>query len=343
MNIKTKSILSSVAFFVLLYAIYQFYLATQRASSPTETPGLVIWGILLLVAIGAVGAARHYYTNIQGKGTVKGAELGAELSAYGIMADDYTKSVSNMSQSVSDNVQETSVDILVENPTENLKQIIISVKDIVKEYKIGQHKVRALNGVTFDVYKGEFLALVGSSGSGKSTLLQLLDGLEKPTSGTITIDGVNLNTLSDSKLSRFRGQFIGFVFQFFYLQPFLKLGRNIEVPGMFAHMNRAERKQKVLQLAQSVGIADRLDHYPKELSGGQIQRAAIVRALLNNPKIILADEPTGNLDSQNGAAIIDLFDDIRRKFGTTIIVATHDMGVAQRADRVINLKDGALL
>jgi ABC-type lipoprotein export system ATPase subunit len=149
--------------------------------------------------------------------------------------------------------------------------------------------------------------------------------------------------LSDSKLSRFRGQFIGFVFQFFYLQPFLKLGRNIEVPGMFAHMNRAERKQKVLQLAQSVGIADRLDHYPKELSGGQIQRAAIVRALLNNPKIILADEPTGNLDSQNGAAIIDLFDDIRRKFGTTIIVATHDMGVAQRADRVINLKDGALL
>jgi ABC-type lipoprotein export system ATPase subunit len=223
------------------------------------------------------------------------------------------------------------------------KKIIIDASSIVKSYKVKKQIIPAVNGVSLQIYEGEFVALMGASGSGKSTLLQLLGGLDKPTSGNIIIDGVNIEKLSDRKLSRFRGKMIGFVFQFFYLQPFLRLSRNIEVPGMFARMKRKQRKMRIQQLAEIVGLADRLDHFPSELSGGQIQRTAIIRALFNQPKILLADEPTGNLDSQNGAAILDLFDQVRRQFGTTIIVATHDPTIAARADRTITLKDGALL
>ncbi len=228
------------------------------------------------------------------------------------------------------------------NQPELTGETIIEVKDLTKEYKVGHQKVSVLNGVTFDVQEGEFLVITAPSGSGKSTLLQLIGGLEKPTSGTITVDDVVLNDLSDRKLSEFRGQSIGFIFQFFYLQPFLNLERNLEVPGMFAHRKRPERQAKARTLANTVGIADRLNHMPKELSGGQIQRAAIVRALLNNPKIIIADEPTGNLDSKNSGGIIDLFERIRDEFHTTIIVATHNQEIADRADRVLSLKDGVL-
>jgi putative ABC transport system ATP-binding protein len=221
-------------------------------------------------------------------------------------------------------------------------KIIISVAELTKEYQVGRQKVHALNGVSFDVHEGEFVAITAPSGSGKSTLLQLVGGLEKPTNGRVFVNGVDINQLSDHKLSQFRGQTIGFIFQFFYLQPFLDLERNMEVPGMFARTNRHERRKRVYELAQTVGIADRLKHLPKELSGGQTQRAAIARALLNNPKVILADEPTGNLDSKNGAGIIDLFEKIRDEFGATIIVATHDPAVAGRADRIIKLQDGVL-
>ena len=220
--------------------------------------------------------------------------------------------------------------------------VIVSVTDLVKEYKVGRQKVRALNGVSLDIREGDFVVVTAPSGSGKSTLLQLMGGLEKPTSGSVIIDGVDVNQLSDAGLSRFRGQTIGFIFQFFYLQPFLSLERNIEVPGMFARTDRRERRDRVRYLAETVGIADRLRHLPKELSGGQIQRAAVARALLNNPKLILADEPTGNLDSKNGAGIIELFEKVRTELGTTIVVATHDPAVAQRADRIIRLQDGAL-
>jgi ABC-type lipoprotein export system ATPase subunit len=227
-------------------------------------------------------------------------------------------------------------------PERPMGRTIIEVKDLTKEYKVGHQKVAVLNGVTFDVHEGEFLAITAPSGSGKSTLLQLMGGLEKPSSGSITINGIAINELSDRKLSEFRGQTIGFVFQFFYLQPFLSLERNLEVPGMFAHMKRHERQTRARELAETVGIADRLNHLPKELSGGQIQRAAIVRALLNNPKIIIADEPTGNLDSKNSASIVDLFERIRSEFHTTIVVATHNQEIADKADRVLRLKDGVL-
>lgn len=220
--------------------------------------------------------------------------------------------------------------------------IILSAQNLTKEYKLDKQHLKVLNGVSFDIHEAEIIAITGASGSGKSTLLQLLGGLDKPTSGEVLVNGTSIAKLSDGKLSSFRRQTIGFVFQFFYLQPFLKLRSNLEVPGMFARTKRRDRVAKVNELAKKVGLEDRLNHYPKELSGGQMQRAAIARALLNNPKIILADEPTGNLDSQNGEQIIDLFESIRDDFGTTVVIVTHDPAVAQRADRRIQVVDGRL-
>ncbi len=219
---------------------------------------------------------------------------------------------------------------------------ILSAQNLVKEYKVGRQKIRALNGVSLDINVGEFVAIVGASGSGKSTLLQMLGGLDKPTSGTITIDGKVLSKMSDRKLSNFRNQTVGFVFQSFYLQPFLNLQRNIEVAAMPNSMKRSERKERARRLASAVGLSERLGHKPKELSGGQIQRVAIARALLNQPKIILADEPTGNLDSENSREIISLFRHLQQKFDTTVIIATHDQEIAAQADRIITVKDGEI-
>lgn len=221
--------------------------------------------------------------------------------------------------------------------------IIISISDLIKEYKVGRQKVHAVNSVSLDICYGEFVAIVGASGSGKSTLLQLIGGLDKPTSGTITINGGRLDKMSDRQLSRFRNQTIGFVFQFFYLQPFLSLARNIEIAAMPNRMKRSERKKRIATLAGQVGLLERLKHLPRELSGGQIQRAAIARALVNHPSILLADEPTGNLDSQNSQDIIALFQRIRDEFGTTIIIATHDQEIASKADRIITVKDGGIV
>ena len=221
--------------------------------------------------------------------------------------------------------------------------ILLSVKNIAKTYKLGRQKLEVLKGVSLDIREGEFVAITGASGSGKSTLLQLMGGLDKPTTGEVWFAGKNLAKLSDGKLSEFRRQTVGFVFQFFYLQPFLRLERNLAVPGMFAHTKRADQRARVRELAEKVGLSDRLRHYPKELSGGQMQRAAIARALFNQPKILLADEPTGNLDSANGAAIIKLFETIRQEFGMAVVIVTHDPAIAARADREIKLKDGVVV
>jgi ABC-type lipoprotein export system ATPase subunit len=220
---------------------------------------------------------------------------------------------------------------------------LVEIKNVTKTYKLGRQKVEALKGVTLDIYEGEFVAITGSSGSGKSTLLQLLGGLDKPTTGSINIDGHDIARLTDKNLSKFRNKTIGFVFQFFYLQPFLKVQTNLEVPGMFARTTKKLRHEKALSLAKSVGLEDRLDHYPKQMSGGQMQRAAIARALLNEPKLLLADEPTGNLDSQNSSSIIDLFEKIRNEFGTTVVVVTHDENISARADRKIIVSDGVVI
>lgn len=222
----------------------------------------------------------------------------------------------------------------------DFRPIAIRATNVIKKYKVGKQIIRAIDDVSVDIHEGEFVALVGPSGSGKSTLLHLLGGLDKPTSGEIVVGGKNVSSMNDRQLSKFRNQTIGFVFQSFYLQPFLTLRRNIEVASMPQRMGRAERKLRIESLARQVGLYDRLSHRPHELSGGQIQRAAIARALLNRPAIILADEPTGNLDSANSRDIISLFQQIRGQYHTTIVIATHDNEIAAQADRVIALKDG---
>lgn len=221
-------------------------------------------------------------------------------------------------------------------------EVIAKVEHVSKTYKVGRAPVAALKDVSLDIYKGEFIAITGTSGSGKSTLLQLIGGLDKPGEGSISISGQNLAKLSDAKLSKFRNRTIGFIFQFFYLQPFLNLQTNIEVPAMFARTKRAERSARSEKLAMGVGLSDRIKHLPRELSGGQMQRAAIARALQNNPSILLADEPTGNLDRANALAIFKLFRQICDKQGTTIVVVTHDLSLATAADRIVNMSDGVI-
>ncbi len=227
-------------------------------------------------------------------------------------------------------------------PPEGVEPIVV-VKDLVKSYKNGRERVMAVDKANLELYPGELVAITGASGSGKSTLLHLIGGLDKPTSGEIIINQQKLAKMSDRKLSQFRNQTIGFVFQFFYLQPFLTLAQNIAVPSMIFSMKTKERQARTKELAEAVGLSDRLTHLPKELSGGQMQRAAIARALFNKPKILIADEPTGNLDSKNSQAIIDLFKQVRTQFNTTIVMVTHDQQIAAQADRQIVMKDGKIL
>ena len=225
----------------------------------------------------------------------------------------------------------------------SLSKVIISVESLTKTYKLNRQRMDVLKGVSLDIYEGEFVAITGASGSGKSTLLQLIGGLDAPSAGRVSISDVDINHLSDAKRSVFRNQTIGFIFQFFYLQPFLQIADNVAVPGMFAHSHRQYRKKRVSELLQKVGLGTQEKYYPKQLSGGQIQRTAIARALLNSPRILLADEPTGNLDSTNSKAIIDLFKHIRDEFGTTVVIVTHNPEIAAQADREIRLVDGIII
>ena len=219
---------------------------------------------------------------------------------------------------------------------------LIVVEELSRYYKNGREKIAAVNKVSFEVFPKEIVAITGTSGSGKSTLLHMLGGLDKPTAGKIEIDGVNIAKLSDGRISQFRNKTIGFVFQFFYLQPFLSLEQHIRVPSMVVKAKNRDRKARARELAQEMGLAERLKHLPKELSGGQMQRAAIARALFNRPKILIADEPTGNLDSANSAMILRLFKKVRNEYNTTILIVTHDEKIANLADRKLTMHDGEL-
>jgi ABC-type lipoprotein export system ATPase subunit len=221
--------------------------------------------------------------------------------------------------------------------------IIVKVNDVSYNYHITRKNiVHALKNVSMNIHQGEIVALMGASGSGKSTLMSLIGGLDRPNKGTIEVGDQNIAKLSNGALTKYRNQTVGFVFQFFYLQPFLNLRRNVEVPLMFSRSKRKDRAGPIDQSITAVNLSDRAKHKPKELSGGQMQRAAIARAIVNRPKLLLADEPTGNLDSKSGADMMNIFSEIREQFGTTVLIVTHDQNIASRADRIIYMKDGEI-
>ena len=218
-------------------------------------------------------------------------------------------------------------------------EIIAEFVDVHRHYKMGDNVVRALNGVSMQVHKGDYLTIMGRSGSGKSTMLNLLGCLDRPTSGEYRVGGRDVSKLDDDALSNVRGHEIGFIFQSFNLIPQLTVLENLEVPLFYQGRVGAESREKAEYLADRVGLGQRLAHKPLELSGGQQQRVAIARALMNDPLFLLADEATGNLDSNTEAEILDLFDDLRPD-GVTIVMVTHNPTVAKRADRTLWLKDG---
>ena len=220
-------------------------------------------------------------------------------------------------------------------------EIILKAENLVKTYGSGDTAVNALNGVSLEVKKGEFVAVVGQSGSGKSTLLHLLGAMDYPTSGSLTVDGQDVFTLKGEDLAEYRRRKVGFVFQFFNLLPVMTAKENIMIP--LSLDGKTADKDYLNELAQAMGISERLDHYPHQLSGGQQQRVAIARAMITRPSVILADEPTGNLDSASGKEILALLKSTVQKYEQTLILITHDNSIAAEADRIITIKDGKLV
>ena len=216
---------------------------------------------------------------------------------------------------------------------------MLAVRDATKSYRQGEAEVKALAGVTLDVAAGEFVAIVGPSGSGKSTLLHLMGGLDAPTSGDVLIDGASIARMSDDEVTIFRRRAIGFVFQFFNLLPTLSAEENVALPLLLDGMRPRDIRDRVAAALEAVGLAHRRGHRPDEMSGGEMQRAAIARAIVVEPEVVFADEPTGNLDSGTGAQVLDLLGELNRA-GTTLVLVTHDAAVASRAHRRMHLTDG---
>lgn len=219
----------------------------------------------------------------------------------------------------------------------------IECRNLTRTYRRGTTTITPLEDLDLDVEKGDFLALMGPSGSGKTTLLNLVAGIDQPTSGTLTIDGRDISKLSKSKMAAWRSEYIGYIFQLYNLVPVLTAYENVELPLLLRNLTRKERHHKVASALDLAGIADRHDHYPRQLSGGQEQRVAIARAIVGNPRIIVADEPTGDLDRPAAAAILKLLQNINRELGRTLIMVTHDPAAAAYAKQTLHLEKGRLV
>jgi len=219
---------------------------------------------------------------------------------------------------------------------------LIEVRNVFKSYRRGGQVVPVLHDLTFEVQRGDFLGLMGPSGSGKSTLLNLLAGIDQPDAGEILVDGVDITRLSEAELADWRAAAIGFVFQFYNLMPVLSAFENVELPLTLTPLSRRSRREHVAAALRLVGLADRMEHYPSELSGGQQQRVAIARALVTDPRLIVADEPTGDLDRQSAAEVLGLLEQLNVEFGKTIVMVTHDRRAAERAHAIKYLDKGEL-
>jgi len=220
---------------------------------------------------------------------------------------------------------------------------IVAARNLTKSLDSGSHRVDILRGIDLEIPAGQFVAIMGASGSGKSTLLGLLAGLDTATSGTIVLDGVDITGLSEDKLALVRGRKIGFVFQSYQLLPTLTAEENVLLPHELAGGDVSSGVARARSLLESVGLGDRLDHYPVQLSGGEQQRVALARAFMVKPPILMADEPTGNLDSVNGAHVLDLLISLNQSEGTTMVLVTHDIALAGRADRIVTMRDGVIV
>lgn len=226
---------------------------------------------------------------------------------------------------------------------DNERKPVIRVKDLYKIYRVGESKVRALNGVDFDIYKGEFCSIVGASGSGKSTLLNMLAGLEKPTKGEVVIAGEHMETKTENQLVKFRREHIGFIFQSFNLLPTLNALENVALPLTFQGMDKKKRLAKAREVIRLVGLTKYSKHKPTQMSGGQQQRVGVARALVVQPEIIFADEPTGNLDSNTSQEVMNLMKKVVREQNQTLVMVTHDNYLAGFADRIFHIKDGKII
>lgn len=222
-----------------------------------------------------------------------------------------------------------------------MSENVIEIKNIIRDFKLGQEVVHVLKGIDLDIKKGDYIAFMGPSGSGKSTLMNLLGCLDTPTAGSYKLNGTDVSMLTDDQLADIRNTEIGFVFQTFNLLPRTTALDNVALPMIYAGKSKKDRIARATEVLTSVGLEDRMDHQPNQLSGGQRQRVAVGRALVNNPSIILADEPTGNLDSKTGVEIMALFDTIHAD-GNTVILVTHEEDIAEHAHRVIRLRDGVI-
>lgn len=219
---------------------------------------------------------------------------------------------------------------------------IVRIRDLVKDYRRGSETVRVLDGLSLDIRQGDFVALMGPSGSGKSTLLNLIGGLDRPTSGTLEVDGLRVDELSEGSLGRWRADHVGFIFQMYNLLPVLTAERNVELPLLLTNLDREQRMRRVAAALKLVGLEHRARHRPRELSGGQEQRVGIARAIVTDPTLLLCDEPTGDLDRKSGDEILTLLEALNDEYGKTIIMVTHDPHAAERAHRVIHLDKGML-